>query len=108
MVEAAFLAILEAYFPVTDEGVFSHFRAVSEAIALPVVFYTNPNFRQPEVQRGLRTFNRVFAGYNLAACIKGGLRLRGDDVGNPLPPQEGIEEARRSLLPAGALKPKRA
>jgi len=30
------LAILEAYFPVTDEGVFAYFKAVSGAVALPV------------------------------------------------------------------------
>jgi len=191
------LAILEAYFPITDEGVFAYFKAVSGAVALPVVLYTNPNFQRSDlslpvierlsripniryikdashntgrllsiinrvegrmqvfsasahipacvmliggvgwmagpaclvprpsvelydlcrrgdwqkamaVQRSLWTINQVFAKYNLAACIKGGLQLQGYDVGDPLPPQaplsqEGIEEVRRSLLQAGAL-----
>src|SRR3972149_4618201 len=38
------LAILEAYFPVPDEGVFAYFKAVAEAVSVPVVLYTNPNF----------------------------------------------------------------
>lgn len=40
------LAILEAYFPLTDEGVFSYFEAVAKAVSLPVVLYTNPNFQR--------------------------------------------------------------
>jgi dihydrodipicolinate synthase/N-acetylneuraminate lyase len=50
----------------------------------------------------------VFAKYNLAACIKGGLELQGYAVGAPLPPQpalspEGIEEVRLALTELGAL-----
>jgi 4-hydroxy-tetrahydrodipicolinate synthase len=53
-------------------------------------------------------FNQVFAKYNLAACIKGGLELQGYAVGTPLPPQlalspEGIEEVRLALTELGAL-----
>jgi 4-hydroxy-tetrahydrodipicolinate synthase len=43
------LAILEAYFPVPDEGVFDYFKAVAEAVALPVVLYTNPNFQRSDL-----------------------------------------------------------
>jgi 4-hydroxy-tetrahydrodipicolinate synthase len=43
------LAILEAYFPLNDEGVFSYFRAVAEAVDLPVVLYTNPNFQRSDL-----------------------------------------------------------
>jgi 4-hydroxy-tetrahydrodipicolinate synthase len=43
------LAILEAYFPVPDEGVFEYFRAVAEAVPLPVVLYTNPNFQRSDL-----------------------------------------------------------
>lgn len=43
------LAILEAYFPVTDEGVFAYFKAVAEAVTLPVVLYTNPNFQRSDL-----------------------------------------------------------
>jgi dihydrodipicolinate synthase/N-acetylneuraminate lyase len=191
------LAILEAYFPISDEGVFSYFKAVAEAVTLPVVLYTNPNFQRSDLslpvierlshipnvryikdastntgrllsiinrvdgrmavfsasahipaavmliggkgwmagpacivpkqsvalyercrqgnwdsamklQRKLWRFNEVFAKYNLAACIKGGLELQGYAVGAPLPPQpalspDGIEEVRRALSDIGTL-----
>ncbi len=43
------LAILEAYFPVSDEGVFAYFKAIAEATTLPVVLYTNPNFQRSDL-----------------------------------------------------------
>ena len=43
------LAILESYFPISDEGVFSYFRAVAEAVSLPLVLYTNPNFQRSDL-----------------------------------------------------------
>jgi 4-hydroxy-tetrahydrodipicolinate synthase len=43
------LAILESYFPVSDEGVHAYFRAVAEAVAVPVVLYTNPNFQRSDL-----------------------------------------------------------
>ena len=43
------LAILEAYFPVTDEGVFAYFKAIAEAVSIPVVLYTNPNFQRSDI-----------------------------------------------------------
>ena len=46
---AGILAILEAYFPVTDEGVFAYFGAVAEAVSIPVVLYTNPNFQRSDL-----------------------------------------------------------
>jgi 4-hydroxy-tetrahydrodipicolinate synthase len=191
------LAILEAYFPISDEGVHAYFKAIADAVTLPVVLYTNPNFqrsdlslpvidrlsRMPNIryikdassntgrllsiinrvegrmavfaasahipacvmmiggkgwmagpacivpkqsvdlyercrrgdwnsamqlQRQLWSINQVFAKYNLAACIKGGLELQGYAVGSPLPPQlalspEGIEEVRLALTELGAL-----
>lgn len=191
------LAILEAYFPVPDEGVFAYFRAIAEAVSLPVVLYTNPNFQRSDLslpvierlsrvpniryikdasfntgrllsilnrvegrmqvfaasshipvcvmmiggvgwmagpacvaprqsvalyelcrsgdwaaamerQRPLWALNQAFAKYNLAACIKGGLKLQGYAVGDPLPPQaplsaEGVEDVRRALEAVGAL-----
>jgi dihydrodipicolinate synthase/N-acetylneuraminate lyase len=196
------LAILEAYFPISDEGVFSYFKAIAEAVSLPVVLYTNPSFQRSDLslgaierlsripnigyikdastntgrllsimsrvegrmqvfsasahipacvmliggrgwmagpacviprqsvelyelcrrgdwdaamalQRELWRINEVFARYNLAACIKGGLELQGYAVGAPLPPQaplppEGIEEVRRALIRLGALEPRAA
>jgi 4-hydroxy-tetrahydrodipicolinate synthase len=43
------LAILEAYFPVPDEGVFAFFQAIAEAVSIPVVLYTNPNFQRSDL-----------------------------------------------------------
>ena len=191
------LAILEAYCPISDEGVHAYFKAIAEAVTLPVVLYTNPNFQRSDLslpvidrlsripniryikdasyntgrllsiinrvegrmavfaasahipacvmliggkgwmagpacivpkqsvdlyercrrgdwnsamqlQRQLWSINQVFAKYNLAACIKGGLELQGYAVGTPLPPQpalspEGIEEVRLALTELGAL-----
>lgn len=191
------LAILETYFPVSDEGIFAYFKAIAEAVPLPVVLYTNPNFQRSDLslsvidrlsrignigyikdassntgrllsiinrvegrmqvfaasahipacvmliggvgwmagpacvaprqsvelyelcrrgdmvtamkrQRPLWNLNLAFAKYNLAACIKGGLKLQGYPVGDPLPPQaplppEGVAEVKRALTAIGAL-----
>jgi 4-hydroxy-tetrahydrodipicolinate synthase len=43
------LAILEAYFPVSDEGVFAYFKAIAEAVSIPIVLYTNPNFQRSDL-----------------------------------------------------------
>jgi dihydrodipicolinate synthase/N-acetylneuraminate lyase len=43
------LAILEAYFPVGDEGVYAYFKAIAEAVSIPVVLYTNPNFQRSDL-----------------------------------------------------------
>jgi 4-hydroxy-tetrahydrodipicolinate synthase len=179
------LAILEAYFPVSEDGVVSYFTAVANNTALPIVLYTNPQFQRSDLslaaierlakvgnirylkdassdtgrlltiinavgdrirvfsasahipacvmliggvgwmagpacvvprqsvhlyelcrsgrwddamrlQRNLWHMNRVFAKYNLAACIKGALELQGYDVGPPLAPQTPLSDAARS------------
>jgi dihydrodipicolinate synthase/N-acetylneuraminate lyase len=191
------LAILEAYFPLTDDGVFDYFAAIAGTVSLPIVLYTNPNFQHSDLslpvierlsrieniraikdashntgrllsiintvegrmdvfaasahipaavmliggvgwmagpacliprqsvalydlccrgawddalvlQRELWAMNQAFGKYNLAACIKAGLRLQGYDVGAPLPPQsdvtaDGREEIRHILQRLGAL-----
>jgi len=183
------LAILEAYFPLPEDGVVAYFTAVANAIALPVVLYTNPQFQRSDLtlpaierlartdnirylkdassdtgrllsilnavgdrirvfsasahipacvmliggvgwmagpacvvprqsvrlydlcragewqeamrlQRGLWRINRVFAKYNLAACIKGGLELQGYEVGAPLAPQMPLSDAGRAEVKA--------
>jgi 4-hydroxy-tetrahydrodipicolinate synthase len=43
------LAILEAYFPLSDDGVHDYFKAIAEATPLPVVLYTNPNFQRSDL-----------------------------------------------------------
>jgi dihydrodipicolinate synthase/N-acetylneuraminate lyase len=196
------LGILEAYFPLTEDGVVAYFTAVADATSLPVVLYTNPQFQRSDLtlpaierlakvdnirylkdassdtgrllsiinavgdrirvfsasahipacvmliggvgwmsgpacvvprqsvqlynlchagkweeamrlQRSLWRINRVFARYNLAACIKGGLELQGYEVGAPLPPQTPLSEAGRAeikgvLADLGALETVRA
>ena len=181
------LAIIEAYFPVSEDGVVAYFTAVANAAGLPVVLYTNPQFQRSDLtlpaierlakvenirylkdassdtgrlltiinavgerirvfsasahipacvmliggvgwmagpacvvprqsvrlyelchaqqwdeamglQRKLWKMNRVFAKYNLAACIKGGLELQGYEVGPPLPPQTPLSDAGRSEI----------
>jgi dihydrodipicolinate synthase/N-acetylneuraminate lyase len=193
------LAILEAYFPVAEEGVVAYFTAVANSTSLPIVLYTNPQFQRSDLslpaierlcqvenirylkdassdtgrlltvinavgnrirvfsasahipacvmliggvgwmagpacvvprqsvrlyelcraqqwqeamslQRKLWKMNRVFAKYNLAACIKGALELQGYEVGQPLPPQTPLSDAGRSeidgiLTELGSLAP---
>jgi 4-hydroxy-tetrahydrodipicolinate synthase len=43
------LAILEAYFPLKDAQVENYFRAVADAVDIPVVMYTNPNFQRSDL-----------------------------------------------------------
>jgi 4-hydroxy-tetrahydrodipicolinate synthase len=43
------LAILEAYFPLPDEGVYAYFKAIAESVSLPVVLYTNPSFQRSDL-----------------------------------------------------------
>lgn len=181
------LAIMEAYFPIGEDGVVAYFRAIAEAVALPVVLYTNPNFQRSDLslgaiarladvpnivaikdasvntgrllsimervqgridvfaasahipaavmliggkgwmagpaclvprqsvrlyelcragdwaaamalQRELWAINQVFAQYNLAACIKGGLELQGYAVGDPVAPQAPLSDAGRTAV----------
>jgi dihydrodipicolinate synthase/N-acetylneuraminate lyase len=46
---AGILAILEAYFPVSDEGVYCYFKAIAEAVNIPIVLYTNPSFQRSDL-----------------------------------------------------------
>ena len=43
------LAILEAYFPLADPQVESYFRAIADAVDIPVVIYTNPQFQRSDL-----------------------------------------------------------
>ncbi|MEZ5713758.1 MAG: dihydrodipicolinate synthase family protein [Paracoccaceae bacterium] len=43
------LAVLEAYFPVTDDGVIDYFTAIADASDAPVTLYTNPNFQRSDL-----------------------------------------------------------
>ena len=71
------LAILEAYFPVTDDGVYAYFEAIANAVSLPVVLYTNPNFQRsdlslPVIERLSRIANIRYikdASYNTGRLL---------------------------------------
>lgn len=51
------LAILEAYFPISDDGVYQYFKAIAESVSLPIVLYTNPNFQRSDLS--LSVINRL-------------------------------------------------
>ena len=46
---AAFSRSWRPTFPVSDEGVFAYFKAIAEAVSIPVVLYTNPNFQRSDL-----------------------------------------------------------
>ena len=60
---AGILAVLEAYFPVPDEGVVDYFRAIALAVACPVVLYTNPQFQRSDLS--LAAIERLAAVDNI-------------------------------------------
>lgn len=43
------LAILESYFPVKDAQVEAYFLAIADAVDIPVVIYTNPQFQRSDL-----------------------------------------------------------
>ena len=181
------LAILEAYFPLSDASIESYFRAIADAVDIPVVIYTNPQFQRADLsldvigrlaahpriryikdastntgrllsilnrcgdaisvfsasahipaavmliggvgwmagpacliprqsvelynlciaacwddamqlQRKLWRLNEAFARYNLAACIKAGLQIRGYEVGDPIAPQAALTADERRVV----------
>ena len=182
------LAILESYFPLTEPQVEAYFRAIADAVDIPVVLYTNPQFQRTDLsldviarlaahprigyikdastntgrllsianrspglklfsasahipacvmliggvgwmagpacviprqsvalyelcrtgrwaeamalQRRLWRINEIFARFNLAACIKAALQIKGYDVGDPVAPQRPLGAAERDIVAA--------
>jgi 4-hydroxy-tetrahydrodipicolinate synthase len=43
------LAVLEAYFPLKDAQIESYFHAIADAVDIPVVIYTNPQFQRSDL-----------------------------------------------------------
>jgi 4-hydroxy-tetrahydrodipicolinate synthase len=43
------LAILEAYFPLSEVQVEAYFRSIADAVDIPVVIYTNPQFQRSDL-----------------------------------------------------------
>ncbi len=43
------LAILETYFPLADAQVEAYFRSIADAVDIPVVIYTNPQFQRSDL-----------------------------------------------------------
>lgn len=71
------LAILESYFPVSDDGIFDYFSSIASAVDLPIVLYTNPNFQRsdlslPLIDRLSRVDNILYikdASYNTGRLL---------------------------------------
>ncbi len=61
------LAVMEAYFPIGDEGVYEYFASIAKAVSLPVVLYTNPNFQRSDLS--VPVIKRLAAIDNIV-CIK--------------------------------------
>jgi 4-hydroxy-tetrahydrodipicolinate synthase len=43
------IAVLEAYFPLSEDAVIDYFTAIAGAVELPIVIYTNPNFQRADL-----------------------------------------------------------
>ncbi|HSO42428.1 MAG TPA: dihydrodipicolinate synthase family protein, partial [Rhodospirillales bacterium] len=46
---AGIIAVLEAYFPLSEDAVVDYFTAVAGSVDLPIVIYTNPNFQRADL-----------------------------------------------------------
>jgi len=43
------LAIMDTYFPLTQQEVYSYFRSIADSVSCPVVIYTNPTFQKTDL-----------------------------------------------------------
>jgi 4-hydroxy-tetrahydrodipicolinate synthase len=57
------LAVLEAYFPLQDAQIEAYFRAIADAVDIPVMLYTNPNFQRADLS--LDTIERLASHHNI-------------------------------------------
>ncbi|MBR9765143.1 MAG: dihydrodipicolinate synthase family protein [Rhodobacteraceae bacterium] len=47
------IAVIESYFPLSEAEVESYFLAIADAVSVPVVIYTNPNFQRTDLSLDL-------------------------------------------------------
>ena len=47
------LAVIEAYFPLSDAQIERYFRAIADGVAIPVILYTNPSFQKADLSLAL-------------------------------------------------------
>lgn len=59
------LAVLEAYFPLNDAQAEAYFRAIADAVDIPVVLYTNPSFQR--VDLSIEVIERLATHRNIVA-----------------------------------------
>ena len=52
------------------------------------------------LQRRLWRINEIFARFDLAACVKAALEIKGYDVGDPVPPQHALSPQQREIVAA--------
>jgi 4-hydroxy-tetrahydrodipicolinate synthase len=115
------LAILEAYFPLADAQVESYFRSIADAVDIPVVIYTNPQFQRSDLTLDVieRLASHPRIGYIKDASTNTGRLLsiinrcgdaikvfsasEGYSVGDPVPPQAALTPDQRKAVEA-ALK----
>jgi 4-hydroxy-tetrahydrodipicolinate synthase len=43
------LAIMDTYFPLSQDEVYSYFRGIADAVSCPVILYTNPSFQKTDL-----------------------------------------------------------
>jgi 4-hydroxy-tetrahydrodipicolinate synthase len=43
------VAVLEAYFPLSESSIVDYFTAIARSVELPIVIYTNPNFQRADL-----------------------------------------------------------
>ena len=54
------LAVMEAYFPISDDSFITYFRTIAEAVDCPVVLYTNPQFQRSDLSLSVIANSRKF------------------------------------------------
>ena len=83
------LAILESYFPLKDAQVEAYFRAIADAVDIPVVLYTNPQFQRSDLSLDIDRQARDASAHRLHQGRLDQHRAAAVDH-EPLPGHEGV------------------